>query len=55
MLYSMLTDLRMRALYSPMQTWAMKKLFEGRQKSMIHTDARLKTITEFLAGIKVCR
>ncbi|GAA6021728.1 hypothetical protein JCM11491_001395 [Sporobolomyces phaffii] len=39
----------------PLQTWAMRKLFEGRQRSMVHTDARLKTITEFLAGIKIVK
>ncbi|GAA5961345.1 hypothetical protein JCM3765_004381 [Sporobolomyces pararoseus] len=39
----------------PLQTWAMKKLFQGRQKSMRHTDSRLKTITEFLAGIKIVK
>ncbi|GAA5927015.1 uncharacterized protein JCM15063_000432 [Sporobolomyces koalae] len=39
----------------PIQTWAMKKLFQGRQKSMVHTDARLKTISEFLAGIKIVK
>ncbi|GAA5895556.1 uncharacterized protein JCM6883_001546 [Sporobolomyces salmoneus] len=39
----------------PLQTWAMKKLFQGRQKSMVHTDSRLKTITEFLAGIKIVK
>jgi len=33
----------------------MKKLFQGRQKSMVHTDQRLKTITEFLSGIKIIK
>ncbi|GAA6060372.1 hypothetical protein JCM10212_004556 [Sporobolomyces blumeae] len=39
----------------PLQTWAMRQLFRGRQKSMAHTDKRLKTISEFLAGIKIIK
>ena len=39
----------------PLQTWAMKKLFLGRQASMVYTDKRIKSISELLLGIKVIK
>lgn len=43
------------AVALPLQTYAMRKLFEGRQRSMIFTDARIKMISELLGGIKVVK
>ncbi|ORY64744.1 P-loop containing nucleoside triphosphate hydrolase protein [Leucosporidium creatinivorum] len=39
----------------PLQFWAMKQLFAGRQKSMKWTDSRIKLISELLAGIKIIK
>ncbi|GAA5888140.1 hypothetical protein JCM5296_005447 [Sporobolomyces johnsonii] len=39
----------------PLQTYAMRQLFKGRQSSMKHTDARIKTISELLTGIKIIK
>ncbi|GAA5962545.1 hypothetical protein JCM21900_003672 [Sporobolomyces salmonicolor] len=39
----------------PLQTYAMRELFKGRQSSMKHTDARIKTISELLTGIKIIK
>ncbi|GAA5874651.1 hypothetical protein JCM8547_003948 [Rhodosporidiobolus lusitaniae] len=39
----------------PVQTWAMKKLFRGRQVVQKHTDERIKTISELLSGIRIVK
>ncbi|GAA6015718.1 hypothetical protein JCM10207_008773 [Rhodosporidiobolus poonsookiae] len=39
----------------PAQTWAMKQLFRSRQKTQVHTDDRIKTISELLSGIKIVK
>ncbi|CEQ41587.1 SPOSA6832_03323, partial [Sporobolomyces salmonicolor] len=39
----------------PLQTYAMRELFKGRQSSMKHTDTRIKTISELLTGIKIIK
>ncbi|BGP33345.1 hypothetical protein JCM10296v2_005143 [Rhodotorula toruloides] len=39
----------------PMQTYAMRKLFQGRRKVQKHTDDRIKSISELLSGIRVVK
>ncbi|GAA6028671.1 hypothetical protein JCM8097_007340 [Rhodosporidiobolus ruineniae] len=39
----------------PIQTWAMRQLFRGRQVTQKHTDARIQTISELLSGIRVVK
>ncbi|GAA5825076.1 hypothetical protein JCM11251_006090 [Rhodosporidiobolus azoricus] len=39
----------------PLQVWAMKKLFRGRQAIQKHSDARIKTISELLSGIRIVK
>jgi ABC-type multidrug transport system fused ATPase/permease subunit len=53
--YSALAAVAVVAVALPLQTFAMRKLFEGRQKSMIFTDARIKMISELLLGIKIVK
>jgi hypothetical protein len=38
-----------------MQTYAMRKLFQGRRKVQKHTDDRIKSISELLSGIRVVK
>ncbi|GJN90211.1 hypothetical protein Rhopal_003210-T1 [Rhodotorula paludigena] len=42
-------------LAMPLQTWAMKKLFLMRRKAQIHTDERIKSISELLNGIRIVK
>lgn len=53
--YSALAAVAVVAVALPLQTYAMKKLFQGRQESMRFTDARIKTISELLSGIKIIK
>lgn len=39
----------------PVQSFAMRRLFQGRQESMKFTDKRIKTISELLMGIKTVK
>ncbi len=39
----------------PLQSYAMRRLFQGRQESMKFTDKRIKTISELLLGIKTVK
>lgn len=39
----------------PLQTFAMRKLFALRKKSMIWTDKRIKLISELLLGIRIMK
>ncbi|GAA5846361.1 hypothetical protein JCM9279_001345 [Rhodotorula babjevae] len=39
----------------PLQTWAMKQLYKGRRVAQKHTDARIKTISELLSGIRIVK
>ncbi|GEM08785.1 ABC transporter [Rhodotorula toruloides] len=39
----------------PVQTYAMRKLFQGRRKVQKHTDDRIKSISELLSGIRVVK
>ncbi|ORY70608.1 ABC transporter [Leucosporidium creatinivorum] len=52
---SSLAGVAVVAVAIPAQTFAMKRLYRGRQKSMVFTDSRIKTISEILMGIKVIK
>ncbi|GAA5860817.1 hypothetical protein JCM3774_003151 [Rhodotorula dairenensis] len=39
----------------PMQTYAMRQLFKGRQQAQVFTDERIKTISELLSGIRIVK
>ncbi|GAA5907850.1 hypothetical protein JCM8208_001962 [Rhodotorula glutinis] len=39
----------------PLQSWAMKHLYRGRRVAQKHTDARIKTISELLSGIRIVK
>lgn len=41
------------SLYSrrPLQTWALKRLFTGRQATQVHTDARISAISEMRTSL----
>ncbi|GAA5990991.1 hypothetical protein JCM10908_006490 [Rhodotorula pacifica] len=39
----------------PMQTYAMRQLFRGRQQAQVFTDERIKTISELLSGIRIVK
>jgi len=43
---SSLAGVAVVAIAIPAQTFAMKRLYRGRQKSMVFTDSRIKTISE---------
>ncbi|KAK7032834.1 oligomycin resistance ATP-dependent permease YOR1 [Favolaschia claudopus] len=42
-------------LATPAQTYVMKQLFKYRQKSMVFTDKRAKTLQELLGGMKILK
>ncbi|EIN04040.1 hypothetical protein PUNSTDRAFT_55872 [Punctularia strigosozonata HHB-11173 SS5] len=42
-------------LVTPLQTWAMKRLFGIRKKSMVWTDKRAKLLQELLGGMRVLK
>jgi ABC transporter transmembrane region len=42
-------------LASPLQTYAMKRMFTLRLKSMLWTDKRSKILQELLGGIKIIK
>ncbi|KPV74356.1 uncharacterized protein RHOBADRAFT_54195 [Rhodotorula graminis WP1] len=39
----------------PLQSWAMRQLYKGRRVAQKHTDARIKTISELLNGIRIVK
>ncbi|KWU44771.1 ABC transporter [Rhodotorula sp. JG-1b] len=39
----------------PMQTYAMRQLFKGRQQAQVFTDERIKSISELLSGIRIVK
>ncbi|KAM0753983.1 ABC transporter [Meredithblackwellia eburnea MCA 4105] len=52
---SSLAGIALVAVAMPFQTYAMRKLFMLRRKSMVFTDARIKLISELLLGIRVIK
>jgi len=42
-------------LATPLQTYAMKRLFTIRHKSMVWTDKRAKLLQELLGGMKIIK
>ncbi|SCV70351.1 BQ2448_1745 [Microbotryum intermedium] len=52
---SSLAGVALVAAAMPLQTFAVRQLFKGRQKSMKFTDARIKSISELLIGIKIVK
>ncbi|KAK4049155.1 hypothetical protein OIV83_004300 [Microbotryomycetes sp. JL201] len=53
--YSALAGVAIVAIAIPFQTFAMRRMYQMRQKSMRFTDERIKTISEVLMGIKVIK
>ncbi|SCZ87513.1 BZ3500_MvSof-1268-A1-R1_Chr2-2g04979 [Microbotryum saponariae] len=52
---SSLAGFALVAAAMPLQTFAVRQLFKGRQESMKFTDARIKSISELLIGIKIVK
>ncbi|GAA5898535.1 hypothetical protein JCM6882_007809 [Rhodosporidiobolus microsporus] len=52
---SSLAGIAVVAIALPLQVYAMKKLFRGRQAVQKHSDARIKTISELLSGIRIVK
>lgn len=52
---SALTGVALVAIAMPLQTFAMRKLFLLRRKSMVFTDRRIAMISELLLGIRVVK
>ncbi|KDE07474.1 hypothetical protein MVLG_02338 [Microbotryum lychnidis-dioicae p1A1 Lamole] len=52
---SSLAGVALVAAAMPLQTFAVRQLFKGRQESMKITDARIKSISELLIGIKIVK